>query len=108
MSDETQKRRIARLVASAIHGGVWFGVSTTRKVGVVLFVIGWIAIPFGLANLAPGRLFWFIAAFACVGIGSALAYAGMGARSYTADGPDNISHIPYVPPAEGSADGGSD
>ena len=102
-----RKQRIAKLVASAIDEGVWFDVSTTKKLGVALFALGWLGCPFAFLNLAPGPLFWGLGSIAFIAVGAGLAYAGTAHRSFTADGPDNISNVPHLPSADGSADGGT-
>jgi hypothetical protein len=64
----------SRLVASAIEGGVWFGVSTWKKLAIVLCVLGFGALALAVAGLAPGRLFWAVTGFAAFLVGVVLAY----------------------------------
>jgi hypothetical protein len=64
----------SRLVASAIEGGIWFGVSAWKKLAIVFCVLGFGALALAVAGLAPGRFFWAVAGFAGFLVGVVLAY----------------------------------
>jgi hypothetical protein len=64
----------SRLVASAIEGGIWFGVSAWKKLAIVLCVLSFGALALAVADLAPGRLFWAVTGFAGFLVGVVLAY----------------------------------
>ena len=64
----------SRLVASAIEGRVWFGVSAWKRLAIVLCVSGFGALALAVAGLAPGRFFWALTGFAAFLVGVVLAY----------------------------------
>jgi len=75
---EERTRRNAHLLAEALEGkGVWSGLPTKRKVGVVLFVVGAIALPVSFLPLEPGGWFWGLLGLLFMLIGGALAYSGI-------------------------------
>ena len=64
----------SRLVASAIEGGIWFGVGAWKKLAIVFGVLGFGALALAVAGLPPGRFFWAVAGFTGFLVGVVLAY----------------------------------
>jgi len=71
-------QRNVRILARALEGrGIWSDLPLKRKTGVVLFVLGVIALSLSLLPLDPGSWFWGLFGLLAIVVGGALAYSGV-------------------------------
>jgi hypothetical protein len=70
-------RRNARLLASALADRFdWSRVSTRKKSGLILFVIGVLVLAMSFVAIYPGRWFWGLSGILAVIVGWVLARPG--------------------------------
>lgn len=73
-----RRRRNARLLARALGDGrVWSELPAKRKLGMVLFILGTIALPFSFLPIEPGGWFWGVSGLLAMIVGGALAFSGV-------------------------------
>jgi hypothetical protein len=72
------KRRNAHSFAQALgQGRPWSGLPVKRRIGIVLFILGTIALPFAFVSIEPGGWFWGLGGLFVMIVGGALGCSGV-------------------------------